>query len=390
VFDSTGDTIVARTTGDVPNELVRRLVLEQQIGEAEGNDTVTFGQIGAVAVTSDNRVFVFDLQGASLKLFDSSGKFLRFVGHKGAGPGEFEQVNGLDALPNGGLALWDGSHSRVNIYSAAGNYLSQWRVPVSGFFSSNGLTADQTGKLVLAIPLTDKPMGESGFVRFSESGDIQDTVRIPVWRDSIPRVLGTASGGQVMVAVTLPMAPARQDAWSPIGALVSGPSAPFILYVTEGAGRPLKVQREWKAAPVLPEEKAYWREYVTWQIRWSIPNWNGPINSIPDTKPAYSGFRIASDGRIWVALHGLAERVEKPDTFSASGGMAPPPVVRFKEPNVFDVFESDGTYLGRVRADRKGEVLAIRGDKVWGVLTDSLGVAYVARWRVEPPFETAR
>lgn len=385
VFDSTGDTIVARTTGEVPNELIRHLVLEQRIGEAEGNDTVTFGQVWYVRPTRDNRIYAFDLQGSSIKLFDSTGKFIRFVGRKGSGPGEFESVGGMDVLPNDGVALWDASHARVNIYDSRGDFIVQWRVPVSGFYSTNGLTTDQTGKVVLAVPLTDKPLGESGFLRFSETGTIHDTVRIPRWRDSIPRVLGTASGGQVMVAVGLPMAPTRQDAWSPIGALVSGPSTPFIVYVTEGSGRPLKIEREWKPSPVLPEEKEYWREYVTWQIRWSIPNWKGPINDIPDTKPAYSGFHISRDGRIWVSLHSLAERVEKPDSFSASGGMAPPPVVRFKEPNVFDVFESNGTYLGRVRADGRAEIMSMKGDRVWGVLTDSLGVAYVARWRVEPP-----
>ncbi|HJU72321.1 MAG TPA: hypothetical protein VJ717_01135, partial [Gemmatimonadaceae bacterium] len=59
---------------------------------------------------------------------------------------------------------------------------------------------------------------------------------------------------------------------------------------------------------------------------------------------------------------------------------------RYAEPNVYDVFEADGTYLGRVRVNRGDRVLRMRGDKLWGVFKDSLDVAYLARWRVEPPF----
>lgn len=387
VFDSTGDTIVARTTGEVPNELVRRLVLEQQIGEAEGNDTMTFGEIWYVRPTADNRVYAFDRQAYSIKLFDSTGKFIRFVGRKGSGPGEFEEIAGMDVLPNGGLALWDASHARVNIYDPRGDFTTQWRVPVSGFFSSNALRTERAGNVVLAIPLTARPLGESGFVKFSELGAILDTIRIPRWRDSTPQILGTRGGGQLMVSMALPMAPTAQEAWSPVGVLISGPGAPFTVYVTDGTGRPLKIEREWKAIPVLPEEKEYWRERVTWQIRLSLPEWKWPGAAIPDTKPAYQGFRISEDGRTWVYLHSVAEPVE-PDSGAATPGTAPPPLQRYREPNVFDVFEADGTYLGRVRADRKTEIMSMRGDRVWGVLTDTLGVAYVARWRVEPPFST--
>ncbi len=388
VFDSTGDTIVARTTGDVPEGSERRLVLDQRIGEAEGSDTVTFGRVQYIAVTSDDRIFVFDEQGPSLKLFESTGKLLRFVGRKGAGPGEFEQVTGMGVLPNGSLALWDASHSRVNVYDAAGDFVVQWQVPITGFFTYNGLFTDRDGSVLLTLPLGGLVVGgESGYVRFSETGTIRDTVRIPRWIDSTPQLLGSGSGGRILASIDLPMAPKIVHTWSPIGALVSGPGAPYIVYATDGTGHPLKIEREWVPVPVLPAERADLRAMTTWSLRGSIPDWKWPGAEIPATKPAYGGFRISDDGRIWVYLHSVAEKAEEGDAAVPAPGMPPPPVQRYREPNVCDVFEPDGEYLGRVRTDRNVQVERMRGNRVWGVFTDSLGIAYVARWRVEPPLQ---
>ncbi len=390
VFDSTGDTIVARTTGEVPNELIRRLVLERQIGEAEGNDTVTFGQIQAIAVTGDNRIFVFDQQGPSLKLFDSSGKFVRFVGHKGGGPGEFEQVNGMDISPNGGLVLWDASHGRVNVYSRAGDFSAQWRAPISGYFSWNGLHTDREGSIVLTGPIGPIGVfGEQGFFRFDSAGTLLDTIRIPKWIDSTPQL--TASAGtppQVRQSMPLPFAPQLTYTWSWGGSLISGPSHPYHIDVSSAGAKPLKIMGPGERVAVLPGEEDDERQWLTTSMRSQFPNWswNGP--DIPAYKPAYASVWTGYDGRIWVSIYSRAEPLKVPEpAWDSTPGNPPPPLRHYREPNVYDVFESDGTYLGRLRVNRGQQVWRMRGNNVWGVLTDSSGVAYVARWRVEPPFE---
>lgn len=62
-----------------------------------------------------------------------------------------------------------------------------------------------------------------------------------------------------------------------------------------------------------------------------------------------------------------------------------PPVPRFREPVVFDVFEKDGRYLGRVDAPAAFSTWprpVFRGDNVWGTERDTLGVQYVVRYRI--------
>jgi hypothetical protein len=388
-FDSTSDTIVARTAGDIPNELVRRLVPEKRIGAAEGDDTVTFGRIEHIAVTSDNRVFVFDGQGPSLKLFDSSGALVRFVGRKGGGPGEFEQVTGIGLLPNGTLAMWDASHGRVNIYAANGDFSTQWRVPASGFFASNGLQTDNTGAIILRLPVgADKAkgmLGTTALVRFDSLGAVRDTIHTPTWTEPPPTI--TAQGPGQVGRRNVPFYPRNVFSWSRSGHLLSGPSTPYALYLTHGSGRPRRIELAWTPVSLLPEESDYERDEATWVMRTIDPNWKWSAPSIPGMKPAYSELMSGEDARIWVKVHTTAERIEQPEEHIAEPGVAPRPVRRYGEPNVYDVFEPNGTYLGRVRFGREYDIHRARGNLAWGVLTDSLGVAYVARWRVEPPFQ---
>lgn len=389
-FDSTGDTIVARTTGSFPNELERRLVLEQQIGEAEGNDTVTFGRIEHMAVTSDGHVFVLDAQGPTLKLFDSTGKLVRFVGRRGSGPGEFAQVTGLGVLPNENLALWDAANGRVNIYTVAGDFSTQWRVPVSGYFTVEGLHTDRTGSIVLRMPIiASKEIsalgGSIGFVRFESSGVVRDTVRVPAWI-APPPSLRAMSERSVSMRF-LPFTPRLTFTWSRSGALLSGPGTPYAVHLTNGPNRPLRIEREWTPVRVLPEEADDIRADLTWAMRGVDPNWNWSGPNLPEAKPAYERLQSSEDARIWVKVYATAERTEPEDPPPPQPGQPPRPVQRYAEPNVYDVFDPGGSFLGRVRGDRSQRFMRMRGDRVWGVLTDSSGVAYVARWRVEPPFQ---
>lgn len=388
VFDSTTDTVIARVTGDVSEANERRLVLEQRVGEAEGSDTVTFGQIGYIGVTADSRIFVLDFQGPTIKLLDSSGAFVRFVGRKGAGPGEFEQVTGMDVLPNGQLVLWDASHSRLNVYDTAGDFVAQWPLPISGFFTSNGLSTDRKGATVLRVPVTSSGVfGQSGFIRLDSNGVVRDTIRVPRWIDSTPQLIAATPDQQARASAPLPFAPKLTWTWSHAGALVSGPGDADVLHVTHSGDRPLRIHGRNDRVPVLPGEAEQARALVTWAMRRTVPDWtwNGP--AIPGHKPAYKDLRSGYDGRIWVLLHSRAEEMPALEP-SARGpaGDPPPPSIRYVEPNVYDVFEPRGDYLGRVRVNRGQEVLRMRGHQVWGILTDSLDVAYVARWRVEPPF----
>jgi hypothetical protein len=115
-----------------------------------------------------------------------------------------------------------------------------------------------------------------------------------------------------------------------------------------------------------------------------IPDWkwNGP--SIPDSKPAIENILVGRQGRIWIQVATPGYRREDPD-FDPSD---PDAVAdEWHEPVAFDVFESDGRYLGHVRAPEGFSVYptpVIAGEQVWAVTRGDFGVNRIVRIRVLP------
>jgi hypothetical protein len=146
---------------------------------------------------------------------------------------------------------------------------------------------------------------------------------------------------------------------------------------------------------VEANEKADAEERITTNMRNNFPGWrwNGPAT--PETKPPFRNVYAGEEGRIWVQLSQPA--VEIPDDRedeARSAGAAPsgaqpraPRPSRFREPIVFDVFEPDGTYLGRVRTPDGFSISPdpiFRGDLVWAIRRDELDVPQIVRFRMVP------
>jgi len=65
-------------------------------------------------------IYVVDAGSCRVLVFDLEGKFLRAVGSKGQGPGEFTRPTGACLLPGGGLAVADVGNNRIQTFDGAG------------------------------------------------------------------------------------------------------------------------------------------------------------------------------------------------------------------------------------------------------------------------------
>jgi len=200
VFDSTGDTVIARVDGAVPVSALRIMDVAMRIAPAI-DDTSLFSEVNDFEVDAANRIWAYDYQGRRMFLFDTAGKLVRRVGRQGSGPGEFSSGNGIVALADTGVAMLDAQNARVSFFASNGDFRTSFPVP-SGFSTSNGLMTDRSHTLFLRRPVTPAREGEilgrMGLVRLEADGSFGDSLAppdLPVPRDTYLAVSPDAGGG---------------------------------------------------------------------------------------------------------------------------------------------------------------------------------------------------
>jgi len=73
-------------------------------------------------VFANNRIYLCD-QNQGILVFSRSGKFLRKIGKKGRGPGEYVYGSPFTVDPESGTVYLDDSNSKIKVYSRSGNFL---------------------------------------------------------------------------------------------------------------------------------------------------------------------------------------------------------------------------------------------------------------------------
>lgn len=394
-FSTVGDTVVASTTGDVPESLVRRLVIDWSIKTDTASEII--GDVHSIAVDTTGQVWVWDNATPGLWLVDGNGQSMRRVARVGRGPGEYRKANDIAVMRDGALVMWDSENSLLNFYNRDGSHRTA--VPVT-FFDCCGLPVivDTLNRIWLtthpksfggkekAIDPAILIKNETGYVRYDASGTVIDTVMAPVLPNADPQltamhISATGIGGATR---NVPFGTYARYAISPLGHIVSALLRPYAVH-TEANGKHLRVTREFAPPPVTDEERAQARANIEFTMRRVKRDfqWNGP--EIPREKPPINDLAVGLDGRIWIQLS-VPSVAYEPESPSDGNKDRPPPVNFRPTEKRWDVFEPDGRYLGRIAAPRAVSVFVMRGNLAWGVVRDENDVPAIVRMHVEPGF----
>lgn len=396
VADSTGDTILVRTVGDVPDALTQTVTAELRVGALEGAEEFTFGYIGDVLGTPDGGLIVHDGEADIIRMYDSTGAFVRNIGGKGGGPGEYGQINGIARHPSGDLYVWDAQGGRVNRYRADGTYVGTWRSPFTGWFTQNQMFADRDGRLLMWLPIIADPSNplerRDSYVRLDTAGVTLDTLLVPLWPDDSEPLQAQSPDGRSRTMMARPWAANSAAAVHPHGGLVAGLGQDYVLYRLMAGGKPLRIEREHTPVPVTDVERSERQAQIELRMKRLNPAWNWTGAAIPSTKPAYERFLVGEDGNIWVRVFTAGEPIpaEERPTPEVVPNTPASVVLSTREPVVFDVFSADGELLGRVKLPPRTTVMRARGDFAWGTVKDADDVDYAVRFRVTPRFGDLR
>ncbi|MEK9499547.1 6-bladed beta-propeller [Gaopeijia maritima] len=391
VRDSVADTLVVRTVSGSVWGGEARLVEEVGVGVFDGPPEQIFGSIRSIAIGPEGTIYVMDGQIPAVRVFDADGAYLRTLGRSGEGPGELSQPDGgMAMLSDGRLAVRDPGNARLQLYDPeSGEGIATWPVVPSGFSTSTPLVRTRGDTLLTPVLMErdrDASEWEIGRQRIAPDGSIVDTLRAPDSGYDPPRIEArreSESGSSVSIN-TVPFSPNDQSAYHPDGYWIEGISDAYAVTLLR-PGAWLRIEREVEPVRVPPGEKAQAEALATRNMRRTDPNWRWDGPPIPDFKAFFNDFAVAEDGRIVVGVELAGVEGDDPDYDPTE-----PDAVerRWRAQNALDFFETDGTYLGRVLLPDEVSSYpppVIRGEHMWAVTADDLGVQRVVRYRIVPP-----
>lgn len=385
VREQRGDTLVLRVSGDGPWGDSARLSRTASFGEAEGSDTVTLGQIIALASGPDGRIFATDAQRLAVRVFDDALKPIALWGRDGSGPAELRNPDGgLAVFSDGRVAVRDPGNARMQIFSPEGSSAGEWRVVDAGLRTRDNFGLHGDTLLSRVVVQAEGPIDtwRYGLARIAPSGIVLDTSIIPV--GGIERQTLVARRGSNTAELPLPFSANALWAWHPSGGFATAVGSRYAITRPQSGGL-LRVERDVAAVAVSEAESAQERAYVTKGLQWLDPTWTWTGPDIPSTKPLLSQLFVGTDGSVWVLREGEAVDGDDPDFDPRDSSSVER---RLTSRLSFDVFTSSGEYLGALAVPagmqlRPQPVFTAAG--VIALALDDAGVPRIVRYRAETP-----
>jgi hypothetical protein len=121
------DTIRVRSTAAPRWGADVKLTQVWAIGQVDGPDDIAFGRVDNATVDARGRMYVYDSNDGQIRQYAPDGKFVRNIGRKGKGPGEYEWVFGMDIADDSLLTTFDLNNARVSYFAPDGKLRTVYR-----------------------------------------------------------------------------------------------------------------------------------------------------------------------------------------------------------------------------------------------------------------------
>jgi 6-bladed beta-propeller len=339
-----------------------------RVGVAEGDPHDQFTWVAGALRLSDGTLWVGDGPSSELRVFDPAGRYLRTVGRKGGGPGEFAGLAALFLLPGDTVAAHDYQGARVTFFAPSGAVARAVVLgPMDGTLPPRPLGVFGDGGMVVAplynpsfVPSPQPSRDSVLLARFSAAGAQTGALRRIAGEETI-----TVMGGGMAMRPAIPFGGNTYVAVSG-GRVLVGDNARYELAEHGADGRLARlVRRDPPRDPVTPGDRAAWlaerraglgarfREAQEEMLR-GLP--------FPAHKAWFHALLLDPAGNAWV------ER-------NAAPGPAVP----------WDVFDPEGRFLGTVQVPAGLRLTQVGADFVVGVAKDEMQVPQVRVHRIVRP-----
>ncbi len=353
----TADGVEIVHNPDTPVHPGKTVVLEEELvirGEDEHGKIRLF-RPGRFAVNQNGQIYIADPSDQAIKVFDADGKYVKTIGSKGGGPGEFQGIIDLRFLPDGRFAALDFRSRRLSIFDENGEFLTSFNGENSSF--NILLTTDSSITCDVGVYGENRQL----FVKsFNFSG--KELLSIG---EFTPVGLKILQKGKVSFAIAVPYSPRSVFAgdqnrqW-----LYHCLNNKYLIEVYDRSGKLFrKIERTYEPVPYTEEEKSEFLADMKKNPNKVFFEMAKKLD-LPKVKTVTEHMLVDDQGNLWVGTH--EEREENGTVVTA-----------------WDIFDSNGYYDARVWLEFQPQI--IRGGKVYTRVMDEESGAlvikrYAMRW----------
>jgi hypothetical protein len=328
-------------------------------------DDELFRVVGAVR-QNDGTIVVANAGNVELRFYDRSGTFLRAVGGRGQGPGEFMSMTSIHRLASDSILVHDWQQAKASVFAADGEYSRSFSLQIPGNGLPQLIGVLQKGHMVAVVRPFEPNAERSGLIRipslyliYSQTGEITATIgELPdqelfIGQPQEPRSYEAPPFGRWAATVAVGDRFVYGDATT----------HEYRVYSPEGALLQI-VRRQVSPRMVTSDDiarhKAERLRNIVDQSRRAAVERELAEAVYPEQMPAYTSFEADTEGRVWI------------QPFAAQ-------VAATAE---WSIFDPDGAWLGQVELPSSLSIFEIGADYILGRWRDPDGVEQVRVYRL--------
>jgi hypothetical protein len=343
------------------------------IGVESGDEPYQLNRVSDALRFPDGRIAISNSGTGEIRLFDAAGRYLRSVGRRGAGPGEFSEYSSVAMYPVGDSVLaLDNGLFRLHLFGPDMQYVETRPFALTtggGHPMMRGVFADESW-LTMAYENGEAMGGSPGTVLRMRYALLHYDAKGQVMNDIVKLDSHLRFVHQFGQGIHFPAIPLSADPLDAVSGndryVLRGPKAEIEVY--DRSGRLIRLVR-WARPPtrtsdVWPQVKERDLASRSGQDRAAYADYYARDLPIPEFAPMYESMRIDATQRIWLQRYDVG-----------SGAT----------PLTWDVLARDGAWLGLVQTPRGFAPYRIGADYLLGRQIDSLGVERVQMLRTHAP-----
>lgn len=325
---------------------------------------------GIIDIGSDEagNIYLCDIQACNIKKFSADGKFLKIIGRKGQGPGEFNMPWRM-AVTGNRLFIYDMGNRRLCALTTDGEYIKSIGVQNTEGRPRN-MRAHPGGDIIVEREIIhyreeDRPQ-DCVIQIFSPGLELKKTISThQVLRNKFRTIQGMFSN------IIQPFTPDVFWFVAPDGKIVIGLAEDFTIEIHHSEkGLLSSFKHTYEPVKVTDQDKEQFFSTITFSSseggRSELPKELKKLTEFPKTKPAFDALLVDSEGNILV--HTVRKDPE---------GSTPK----------FDAFDPEGEFIGTVKITGvkafPHEALVGKGC-IWIIESDEESQTQVVKYNIAP------